>query len=72
MKIRETRPAHPLVSVQIARTKAQTLRNVSLRFFGAADENLTESDIGMGLRKIAIELERALTFGDAFCGALGP
>jgi hypothetical protein len=45
---------------------------VRLCFFGAADENLAESDICMGLRKIAIKLKRALTFGDAFRGALGP
>jgi hypothetical protein len=72
VEIREARPAHPLVSVHIARTEAQTLRNVSLCFFRAADENLTESDIGMGLRKISIKLKRTFTFGDAFRGALGP
>ena len=31
---------HPDVSQRIARTEAQGLSNVSLCFFGAADENL--------------------------------
>ena len=39
---------HPGVSHRIARTEAQGLANVSLCFFGAADENLTKSDRGMG------------------------
>ncbi len=43
-----------------------------LCFFGATDENLAEADICMSFRKIAIKLQRPLTFGDAFCGALGP
>jgi hypothetical protein len=68
----EARSAHPDVSIRIARTEAQTLCNVSLCFFGATDENLTESDICMGVREISIKLKCAFTFGDAFCGALGP
>src|SRR5271154_5307067 len=72
VEVREARPAHPNVSIRIARTEAQSLRNVSLCFFGATDENRTESNICMGFRKISIKLKRVFTFGDAFCGALGP
>src|ERR1700677_163859 len=68
----EARPAHPDVSIRIARTEAQTFGDVSLCFFGATDENLTEANISMGVRKISIKLKSAFTFGDAFCGALGP
>ena len=72
VKFREARPAHPDVSIRVARTEAQTLRNVSLRFFGATDENLAESDIRVGVRKISIKLKRVFAFGDAFCGSLCP
>ena len=59
-------------SVRIARAEPQTLGDVRLRFFGATDENLAESDICMSLREIAIEFERAFAFGDALSGALCP
>ena len=55
MDLREAREIHPGVSRHIARTEAQGLGNVSLRFFGATDENLTVSDKGMGVREISIE-----------------
>jgi hypothetical protein len=64
--------SHPGVSSRIARTEAEGLGNVSLCFFGAADENFTLSDKGMGAGKISIELQRVLTFGDALRRALGP
>ena len=44
--LRQARISHPAVSHRIARTEAQGLANVSLRFFGATDKNLTKSDIG--------------------------
>jgi hypothetical protein len=43
---------------------------VSLCFFGAADENLTKSDHGMGFGKISIQLQRMFTLGDALRRAL--
>ena len=46
--------SHPGVSSRIARTEAEGLSNVSLCFFGAADENFTLSDKGMGAGKISI------------------
>ena len=61
----------PSVGPRIARTEAQGLGNVSLGFFGAADKNLTKSDSGMGAGKIAIQLQRVLTFGDALRRAFG-
>src|SRR5271166_4998117 len=62
---------HPHVSRRIARTETQGLDKVSLCFFGATDKNLTKSNIGMGPGEISIELQRALTFGDALFRALG-
>ena len=56
---------HPGVSHRIARTEAQGLANVSLRFFGATEKNLTKSDNGMGAGEISIERQRMFTFGDA-------
>ena len=43
----------------------------SLRFFGATDKNLTESDRGMGVGEISIQRQRMFTFGDAIRGTLG-
>ena len=71
MVLRDARVCHPGVGQRIARTEAQGLGNVSLRFFGATDENLAKSDNGMGPGKISIQLQRMFTFGDALCGALG-
>src|SRR3984885_10241484 len=47
VEFRLAHPRYPDVSIGVARTEAQTLRNVSLCLFGATDENLAESDIGM-------------------------
>ena len=58
--------------MRIARTEAEGLGNVSLCFFGAADENFTLPDKGMRAGKISIELQRMLAFGDALRSALGP
>ena len=69
--LRNAHEMHPDVSHGIARTEAQGLTNVSLRFVGATDENLTKSDTGMGAGKISIQLQRMFTFGDALCRALG-
>ena len=44
---------------------------MSLGFFGATDKNLTESDSGMGVGEISIQLQRMFTFGDALGRALG-
>ena len=52
---------HPDISQRVAWTEAQGLGNVSLRFFGAADQDLSKSDSGMGVGKIAIELQRMFT-----------
>src|SRR6202020_3231268 len=52
--------------------EAECLGNVSLCFFRATNEDLTESDIGLGVRKISVKLKRAFAFSDAFCGSLGP
>ena len=38
---------------------------MSLCFFGAADENLAQSDKGMGVGEISIQRQRMFTFGDA-------
>jgi hypothetical protein len=70
----ELRYAHivrPDVSHRIARTKAQGLGNVSLRFLGATDEYLTSSDYCMGVGEISIQRQRVLTFGNAPCSPLG-
>ena len=42
---------------------------MSLRFFGAADKNLSKSDSGMGAGEISIQRQRMFTFGDALHGA---
>jgi hypothetical protein len=39
VELRDAHERHPNVSQRIARTEAQGLTNVSLCFFGAADEN---------------------------------
>ena len=59
-----------MASQRIARTEAQGLRNVSLRFLGVTDINLT-SPISMGAGKISIELQRMFTFGDDLRAAPG-
>ena len=55
----------------IARTEAERLGNVGLRFFGAPDKNLAESDSSVGIGKISIQRQRMFAFGDALRGALG-
>ena len=44
---------------------------MSLRLLGATDENLTESDSGVRVGQISIELQRMFTLGDALGGATG-
>ena len=39
-------------------------------FFGATDENLSKPEKEMGACEISIQLQRVLTFGDAFSRAL--
>src|SRR5208337_288649 len=46
---------HPDIGHRIARAEAKGLGNVSLRIFGAADVNLTESHKGMGAGEISID-----------------
>ena len=46
-----TRGPHPDVSHRIARTEAQGLGNVSLRFVGATDEDLTKPDKAWALAR---------------------
>ncbi|MGA8444812.1 MAG: hypothetical protein WB766_06405 [Roseiarcus sp.] len=72
VELRKARVGHPDVSHRIARAEPQGLYNVSLRFFGATDKNLTESDRGVRVGEISIQRQRMLTFGDAFHRALGP
>src|SRR5271157_1716553 len=69
--LRDARVAHPVVRHRVVRTKAQSLDNVSLGFFGVTDINLAKSDIGMGLDEISIQRQRVFTLGDALRGALG-
>ena len=69
--LRHARVRHPDVGQRIARAEAQGLGNVSLRFFGATDKNLTKSDRGMGAGEISIQRQRMFAFGDALRGALG-
>ena len=71
MVLRDARESHPEYSHRIARTEAQGLDNVSLCFFGATDKNLAQSDQGMGVGKISIQLQRMFTLGDALRRALG-
>jgi hypothetical protein len=52
----------PGMGIGIARTEARCLADVSLRLFGATDENLTESDRGMGGGEISIQRQRMFTF----------
>jgi hypothetical protein len=42
---------------------------MSLRFFGAADKNLSKTDSGMGGGEISIQRLRMFTFDDALRGA---
>ena len=46
--LRHARLRHPDISQRIARTEPQGLSNVSLRFFGATDKNLTQVRQGNG------------------------
>jgi len=61
----------PNASHRVARTKAQGVGNVSLRFLGATDKNLTSGDNCMGMSEISIQRQCVLTFGDALYSPLG-
>src|SRR5258708_17421289 len=69
--LRDARVRHPRVSHHIARTEAEGLEDMGLGFFGAANENLAQSDDGMGAGAISMQRQRMFTFGDALCGAPG-
>ena len=71
VELRQAHVCHPNVSRRVAWTEALGLGNVSLGFFGAAEEYLTQSDQGMGAGKISIQRQRILAFGDALRRALG-
>ena len=64
-------PGHPRIGHRIARAEPQGLSDVSVRFISATDENLAQSDRGVGRGEISIEFQRMLTFGDALSRALG-
>ena len=68
--LRHARDEQPEISHRIARTEAHGLGNVIFRLLGAADENLTQADDGMGLGKISIQRQRVFTFSDPLCCAL--
>jgi hypothetical protein len=69
--LRHARYIPPIVSHRLARTEPQGLADVSLRLFGATDEDLTKANKGTGVGKISIKRQRMFTFSDALCGALG-
>ena len=69
--LRHARDGHPDVSQCIARTEAQGLFNVSLRFFGATHKDLASSNKGMGMSEISIKRHRVLAFRDSLRGAPG-
>ncbi len=71
VELRVARNRNPDVSHRVARTEAQGLANVSLCLVGATNQDLTNSDIGMGEGEISIQVQRVLTFGDALCRAPG-
>ena len=71
VELREACVGHPEVRERIAGAQAQRLDDVSLRFFGATDENLAKADKGMSVDEISIQRQRMLTFGNALRGALG-
>ncbi len=52
--LRYARVSHPDIGERIARTEAEGLNDMSLRFFGAASEYLAQSDTGMGFGEISI------------------
>jgi hypothetical protein len=62
---------HPDVSRRIARTEAQGLDDMSLRFFCAPDESLTNSDGEMRVGKISIQRQRMFPFSEARRSPLG-
>ena len=64
--------SHPGVGQHVPWTEAQGLGDVRFGFFGAADENLTESNGGMSVGEISIQRQRVFAFGDALGGAPGP
>jgi hypothetical protein len=71
VKLRQTRHIHPDISRGIARTEAQGFANISLRFLGAADKNLSKTDSGMGGGEISIQRQRMFALGDALGRAPG-
>jgi hypothetical protein len=52
----------PCMGIGIARAEAQRLADMSLRLFGATDENFAESDKGMGAGKVSILAQDLLKF----------
>ena len=60
---------HPNISHRIPRTKAQGLKDVSLRFFGATHEKLANPNSEVSGGKIPIQRQRMFTFADALCSA---
>src|SRR5271163_3146617 len=69
--LRDAGDTHPNISHRIARTEAQGLDNVSLGFFSATSQNLTKSNIRMGVDKVSIKRQGMFTLGDALRRALG-
>ena len=66
----QARGEHPDVGHRVARAEAQGFGNVTLRFIGVTDQNLPNSDHGIGVGEISILRQRVLTFGNALRGAL--
>ena len=66
--LRYARNIHPAVGQRIAWAEAQGRSDAVLRLFGVADKKLADSNEGMGLGEISIELQRMFTFGDALRG----
>ena len=62
--LRDARAHHPGVCHRVAWTEAQGLNDVSLRFFGATNKDLTPPDTGVGTGEIAIERQRMFTLGE--------
>ena len=52
--LRCARDSHPDACHRVARAEPKGLGNVSLGFFGAADEHLTYSNIGVRVGEISI------------------
>ena len=70
MVLRHARASLPRIGHRIARAEPQGLSDVSVCFISATDENLAQSDRGVGRGEISIEFQRMLTFGDALAARL--